>query len=403
MNYKILLCCLTFIVTLGCDRVEYTDAALEHHSYIWNRKTSDSLSENIRYSNNFLNGFSILASEVSWVKNNARVRSSEIPKEKFGINSISIRVNDYSGNINDKADSLLEITKSALKRFNSNGFKIEEIQFDFDSPTSKLKNYAALLQNLKKQFDEKFSITALPSWLKHQSFKSVIASCDNYVLQLHSLTLPNNIHSISPLFNSKKAENWIKEAAKLQKDFSISLPTYGYFLGFDENGNYLGVSSEQGPKNWPQTKILLTDTESVNNFIKKISLKHPKHLKSVFWFRLHNDADTLNWNSDAIRSIVLGNSIYIDDLEIIYDQKKPLLTDVYLRNSSSIPIILNKDETLPLQQNDIIFADSLKNFSINRQNENTVIISVNKTTVIPPGQSIPVCWLRSKLKEKTKS
>ncbi len=405
MIIKICTACFILLFTLGCDKVEYSEEPLEHHSYIWNRKTSDSLSENIRYSNNFLNGFSILASELSWVKGNARVKCSELPKEKYGINSISIRVNDYKGDINDKADTLLEITKTSLERYKNNGFDIKEIQFDFDCPSSQLKSYASLLNHLKKHFDEQFSVTALPSWLKHKSFKKVIAACDNYVLQLHSLALHKNIDNISPLFDQNKAEKWVIQAAKLGKSFSISLPTYGYFLGFDEKGNYLGVSSEQGPKNWPQTKVLLTDSQSVNSFIKKINARHPKHLKSVFWFRLHNKSDTLNWNSDALRSLVLGHEIYRDECEIVYEKQNLALTDISLRNNSSIPIVLKKGEKFELQQQNILFADSMQNFSLEEVKENSVSLTLDQTIVIPPGKSIPACWLRSRLdpKEKTKS
>ena len=401
LKYIISLSLLIFIS--ACDKVEYSSDSLEFHSYIWNRKTSDSLSENIRYSNNFLNGFSILASEVNWVNGKARVKNSELPKEKYGINSISIRVNNYPGLIEDKTQTLLEITKNSLSRFTNNGFKIDEIQIDYDCPSSKLKSYAALLSKLKENFNEKISITALPSWLNQKPFKEVIDKCDNYVLQLHSLTLPKNINAISPLFNPEKADKWVKQAAKLGRSFSISLPTYGYYLGFDEKGSYLGVSSEQGPKNWPQKKILLTDSDAVNSFVQRLKMKHPKLLTSIFWFRLHHDADSLNWNSDALRSITLGHEIHEDDFELVYERKNDVLTDVFLRNNSSIPQVLKKGSIFKLQSQSIHFADSLENFSIVSKTEKCLTVSVEQNTVIPPGRKIPLGWIRSKIQNKEDS
>ena len=403
MKFIFYISFLLFIFTLACDRVEYTDEPLEHHSYIWNRKASDSQAENIRYCHNFLDGFSILASEVNWNKNKAIVKNIELPKEKFGINSISIRINDFPGKIDSQEEAILEITQKALKRFEDNGFEIDEIQIDFDCSSSKLENYAKLLNSLNKHFTKKLSITALPSWLKQGSFAEVIQNCDSYILQLHSLTLPKNINIISPLFDSEKALKWVKQAAKLEKDFSVSLPTYGYFLGFDENGNYMGVSSEQGPKNWPHTKVLMTDINSVNDFIEAINIKHPKNLKSIFWFRLHNDADNLNWNSDAIRSLVMGNKVYSDSLEVIYSKQNESLTDIYLRNNSSIPVILNKGQSLNFTEDNIHFADTLQNFKLEELKSGAIKVILEKSIVVPPGKSVPACWIRKKNNLKDKS
>lgn len=385
-------CCV--FISSSCHKVEMVSGEdLSYYAYIWNRNVSKSLNDNISLYSNILEGYSILACEISWKNNDSSVAIPQMPLYHSSITSISIRVNSFSGPVKNKQGLIFKEVSKAIKRFKDSGFEINEVQLDYDCPESKLNQYCDLLKSFKEKFNIDVAITALPSWLNSDHFPKLIKNCDNYVLQLHSLIRPKNHLEIPELFVKEDAESWLYKAAFLGKHFSISLPTYGYYLGFDNNGNYLGVSSEQGPKNWPTAKVLLSDVNEIEKFIKELVSNRPALLKSVYWFRMNQDTDKLNWSFSSVKNLISGEKIEIAGVDIQCENSSPGLVDVYLINHSDFPLRVPSKFQLYLGNQNLEFYEPFKGFSMHKEKA-SLVIDAKDGLVLSPGEKKALCWMR---------
>lgn len=390
----VLLLVLYIFVLAGCHKIETVSGeGLTHNCYVWNRQYSTSLNENINKYKNVIERYSVLAVEIKWLNGRGQAAIADIPHLNSSINSISIRINDCNGDIYTKKEFLEKQTQAALKRFQYSGFTINEIQFDFDCPESKLKSYGELLKYIKSAFSQKITITALPSWLNAKSLAGVLAHCDHYVLQLHSLKKPQGLMSIPDLFDFEKADKWLNQAAEHGVDFSISLPTYGYFLGFDERGNYLGVSSEQGPKNWPETKVLLSSYKDLSKFVGKLKRKRPALLRSIYWFRMNHNKDELNWDFKAVKKLIEGEVLEDQGIRIVSKKTESGAIDLIIENTAYFPQLVPAQIHLNATAGNIQVFETYRGFNY-EQGEHGVYIQNNGALVIAPGRKIPVGWYR---------
>jgi hypothetical protein len=225
-------------------------------------------------------------------------------------------------------------------------------------------------------------------------FAKLVSSCDLYVLQLHSLELPRSIQHIEALFDAKKSMSWVYKAASFGRPFAISLPTYGYFLGFDKDGRYLGVSSEQGPKNWEQTQVLLSDFSEIAQFMKELTLSHPKLLEEVYWFRLGHVGDLLNWSLGAFEMLESAPTQAELSVEILENEAG--LAELYLQNNSPFPLAFPAEVLLECSHEKILFIEALSHFFYEGKGDSLYLRSDKSTLILPPGNRVPLCWIRFK-------
>ena len=76
-------------------------------------------------------------------------------------------------------------------------------------------------------------------------FPALARAVDGYVLQAHSFERPaTSAFGKLTLCDPELARSWVEQAGRLGVPFLLSLPTYGYLVGFDSTGRLLGMVAE---------------------------------------------------------------------------------------------------------------------------------------------------------------
>ena len=146
----------------------------------------------------FVAGFAILAAEVDWTGDQARViRTSPDPARLVALRrpvGLVLRIGPYRGPFGPAAQRLAEIAGSVLVAARSRGLEPSELQLDFDCAESKLPAYRSWLAALRPALGGvPLVFTALPSWLKQPAFADLARASDGFVLQVHSLEKPSGL------------------------------------------------------------------------------------------------------------------------------------------------------------------------------------------------------------------
>ena len=139
-----------------------------------------------------------------------------------------------------------------------NGIEPKELQIDFDCAESKLNSFRELVKVLHKETEQlqievsseieqtvPIVITALPCWLQDRAFKALVQEADGFVLQVHSLERPKSPEAPMELCDIASSVKWIERAARFEVPFRVALPTYGYIVGFDKEGHFLGITARR--------------------------------------------------------------------------------------------------------------------------------------------------------------
>lgn len=99
-----------------------------------------------------------------------------------------------------------ELFQELTKRWARSGVAVNELQIDYDSPSSKLPEYASWLKGLNELVEEKLSVTGLTThiWDNPTGLIAVSAEVDYLALQLYQGYLPH------PQFNH--AIKWLSKS-----------------------------------------------------------------------------------------------------------------------------------------------------------------------------------------------
>lgn len=188
-----------------------------------------------------------------------------------------------------------------------------EVQIDLDMPTRRLHEHTTLVGELREQVAPiPLSATALPAWLSDPALRDLALAADGLVLQLHWLSPPRPDGSMPPLLDAEASAH-VEEMARRAPGlpFRIALPTYGYAVLFDKDGQMMGVSAEQGEARPPEggrVEILRADPRAVGALSSSLREDRPGELSGVLWFRLPVDTDRLAWSWPALQAVREGRA-----------------------------------------------------------------------------------------------
>ena len=297
------------------------------------------------------------------------------------------------------ADNIKDAIGKAIKSAPQD--EIVGVQFDYDCPTSKLKDYARFVKIMKERlqpFKEKLSefnisITALPTWLQNNDFKELIQTTDYYVLQLHSFELPKDADQASKIFPADKALSYTEEASNLKRPYYISLPTYGYEVAFTKDGDFIGLRAENMPVLWSQDvehKVVMTDPKDILTFIQEVEKTKPKNLLGFYWFRIPLKSDEFNWDMKTLECVLSGKKPSVKlNLDLV--NSKDGLYEVYLVNSGEQNIFEDVSFNINWPEDDQPLYDLMGKFH-EIKIEKGIKISGSALYV---GQKVLVGWFRS--------
>ncbi len=251
------------------------------------------------------------------------------------------------------------------------------IQFDYDCPTSKLKDYGKFLEIMRERFkplnerlaEFKISITALPTWLQNREFQKLIQGTDYYVLQLHSFELPKSAEQAAEIFPRDKARSYVEKASELKHPFYISLPTYGYEVAFNSEGNFLGLRSEGDPVFWGKGVkhiIKTVDPAEIRSFFKKGWASG--HCLGVYWFRLPLRSDEFNWDIKTLVALIEGRDPSVNIRAELSSPEKGLY-EIYLVNDGEQNIATSVGFELQWDTEALLVYDILHQYASERTKE----------------------------------
>ncbi len=312
---------------------------LRHEVYVWQRAWTEPVRDAItRHGTNF-SALTWLKAEVSWKDQKPQVTRVTTDYAALARTQrplgIALRIGPYAGpfvagaplseparfeNTHQPAGSETGAPAEAITRFlcdlaaalveeaRTNRANVEELQIDFDCATSKLDGYRLWLTAIQARVAPlPVTITTLPSWLNAPAFKRLAAVATNYVLQVHSLERPKDIHAPFTLCDPQAAQRAVERAGRLGVPFRVALPTYGYLIAFDPAGKFLGLSAEGPRRNWPegtQLREVGTDPLAMAALVQTWTADRPAAMRGVIWYRLPVSVDNFNWRWPTLGAMV---------------------------------------------------------------------------------------------------
>jgi hypothetical protein len=241
------------------------------------------------------------------------------------------------------------------------------------------------------------TITALPVWMRQRrAFRTLIQAADGYVLQLHSLVLPEKKGQKLTLIEPRSAKGWAEEAARFGVPFRAALPTYGYEAAFDGQGRLLGVLAEGPLLSWSAGVTVHTvrsDPAAMAGLIRDWSRDRPAELAGVVWYRLPVAGDRLNWSWPALRAVMAGRAPR-GELRAVIRQPEPGLVEIDLLNAGEADAAW--PATVRLYWSGAVpnAADGLSVYQIGAADRGEIRLERSAAGVLPPGERRTIAWLR---------
>jgi hypothetical protein len=368
--------------------------SLTHSAYVWQRAWNPSLHNAITNAAPHFDGFTILAAEISTAETVHIFPRRELLNATGKPITIALRVGTG-------ATASPEFAAELLKRLPA-----VELQIDHDSPESKLESYRQWLEPIRAKIaPTRLTITALPTWLNQPSFSNLVASTDGFVLQVHSFQRPRTMADAITLCDPAAAREAVAKADRLGIPFQVALPTYGYTIAFDPDGQYRGISAEGPARNWPansQLRTLRSNPAELAALLREWSTHRPRHLTGIIWYRLPVETDQLNWQLNTLLAVRNGQT---PRPNVVVEQSRPApgLVELSLHNTGHADAPLPAQITVRWRAAQLLAGDALAGYD--RQAVGTNQWRFVGTTppdreIIAPGQRRAIGWLRFQTSEE---
>lgn len=393
-------------VILGCVAA----LAATREAYVWQRQFDDEVVESMRELAPQLDGLCVLATEISWKPKPDVVRPPVNYQALFALGKpvgLALRINDYAGAFaadDATAKLLASLVRGMLTKARDAGLTVSEVQIDYDCAESKLAGYRKWLTAFRRETESaktKLTITALPAWLKSSDFAPLVRATDGFVLQVHSLERPKSPDAAFTLCDPERAKAWARQASVAGVPFRIALPTYGYLLGFDPAGKFLGLAAEGRPPAWPQgaqVRAIRADAPAMAKLSNELLASPPPHCTGVIWFRLPVPRDRYNWAA-ATFSTVLRGEIPAAKLSATVERPERGLAEIVIENRGHTTEPLPRNVALKWASDmRLLAADGIGGFRLEiRGGEaqgNVRAANVTADATLAPGGKVRIAWLR---------
>jgi hypothetical protein len=336
----------------------------------------------------------------------SRACSSRLQSAQTGgdWSELALRVGPYSGPFaaNDKTAAFLsELASALVAEARTNQVDPQELQLDFDCAESKLDGYRVWVELIRRKVAPlPLTITALPSWLKQPSFKRLISATDGYVLQVHSFERPKSIEAPFTLCDPVAARRAAEHAAEFGVPFRVALPTYGYIIAYDRNGQFVGLSAEGPNKSWPQDvrlREVRTDPRDMAKLVQDWSTNRPKALQGIIWYRLPISDDTLNLRWPTLAAIMQGRSPR-ESLRVQTRRVESGLAEISLENDGELDLSSRLAIEVRWSRQSgsrLVAGDGLRGFELVNGGPATVQFQTKSQPCrLPAGEKQVIGWLR---------
>ena len=213
------------------------------------------------------------------------------------------------------------------------------------------------------------------------------------------MEIPRNPNSPIELCDTAASIKWVKKAARLGVPFRVALPTYGYVVGFDNKGKYLGITNEGPSRNWPQgstIRMVSSDAEAISELVKKWQKNRPENMEGIIWYRLPIETDRLNWTWETLETVMNGRKPN-EEIKVAIEYPRDGLAKISLVNTGQLDYLPKSNINLKCEYSHIVAADGMNGFVFDRGNSTNMNFKLAKQKSlikIKPGEQLQIGWLR---------
>jgi hypothetical protein len=312
-----------------------------------------------------------------------------------------LRIGPYAGPFatNDNIANFLNgVASSLLAQARTNQITVSELQIDFDCAESKLAGYRVWVEAIQRRVAPlPVTITALPSWLDSHAFKRLAMSATNYVLQVHSVERPTDIHGPFTLCDPRAAQRAVERAGRIGVPFRVALPTYGYVLAFDRTGKFIGLSAEGPRKSWPagtQLREMSANPIELSTLVRGWTASRPKAMTGVIWYRLPVAVDNFNWRWPTLGAIV-ASRVLREVLRVNARRVETELVEISLANEGDLDISSRLAVEVRWPDARLVAGDGLRDFELVDRSLSTARFQTKSNSIrLPAGDFLTLGWLR---------
>lgn len=376
-----------------------------HEVYVWQRNWNEPVHEAVQHhGSNFVNLVALRA-EVTW--KDAKPQIARVAVDYPTLTNapcpvgLALRIGPFSGPFakDDPAIKFLcDVASSLVAQAQTNALRLSELQVDFDCAESKLDGYCIWVDAIRDRVAPlPVTITALPSWLNAPAFRRLATAATNYVLQVHSVERPRSFDAPFTLCDPSAAMRAVQRAGRIGVPFRVALPTYGYLLAFDKSGKFIGLSAEGPRPNWPpdaQLREVGSDPRQLSQLVQSWTSRRPAAMRSVIWYRLPIETDTLNWRWPTLGAIVAGRSPR-ESLRSEPRRVEAGLVEIHLVNDGELDNSSRLAVEVRWSNARLIAGDGLRDFELAEQGISSARFQTQATTSrLRAGDNLKLGWLR---------
>ena len=354
-----------------------------------------------------LAGIVALGAEVSWDGGRPRMATVEWDSAFLaGLKTpvgLAMRVGPYPGPFradDEVARTLADVAVSLVARTRDSGLAVSELQIDFDCAESKLDGYGVWVHPIRQRVAPvPLVITALPSWLNHREFRTLVEAADGFVLQVHSLERPKGPDAPMTLCDPVAARRATERAGVFGKPFRVALPTYGYRVAFDKSGKFIGISAEGPAGRWPsdaRVVELRSDPAAMADLVQAWTADRPMNLTGIIWYRLPTDRDRLNWRWPTLECVMSGKRP-LPAVRAEIRRPEVGLVKIDLVNEGQADAPMPPRVRIALGNADLVAGDALGGFRWRGLVNGFAVIEApgeEPSERLSPGERRVVAWLR---------
>ncbi len=400
-----------FIQRRGYDSQEDAQTkggSFQHEVYIWQRHWGDDLEAAIEQASGEVAGYTVLAAEVAWEGDKPRTVRPAVDYESLRATGrcvgLALRIGPFQGRYSHEAvmTFLSELAHSTVGAARDAGVEPVEFQIDFDCAESKLDSYRTWVEALKRELAPlPVVITVLPCWLDHKAFVRLAGASDGYILQVHSLDRPTHADASIVLCDPDKALQWVEQAGRIGVPFRVALPTYGYTVFFNKDGEFAALAAEGPAKTLPHVRLTRqarADPYAMAGLVRKWGQARPSAMTGVIWYRLPVETDRLNWSWITLSTVMKGlDPVRHLAAEVEYPQ--PRLADIVLVNAGQVDEPADVTVCMDFGLAAYVAGDGLAGFNMVETGSGLQLrygASVDSPAMIKPGARWKIGWVRFK-------
>jgi hypothetical protein len=390
-------------VLAGCGP-SANNTPLPQQAYVWQRAWTPEVQAAVREHGPAFSRVVFLARQISWETPQGHVVAVTPNWDQLHAAGVpvgaAIRIGTYGGPFEGaSAELLAQTTRAILREAEAHQVPVAEIQLDFDAATSKLAAYRQWVVAVQAAAGNvPVTVTTLPAWLESRAFGPLVQQAGAFVLQVHGIEKPRTVNDAAVLCDAAAARRAIAKAATFKVPFRVALPTYGYAVAFDPQGNFAGMAAEGAPPGWGEGQtVRLAEAQpgELAALVREFNHAHAESLQGILWYRLPVETDRLNWSWKTLAAVMQGREPAAGTLAVVMPATDGGVREIQLVNAGEQDVETGRRITVSWRDGDLVAADALAGFELRRANNQLQFTGEGGfATRLHPGQHRTIGWLR---------